>query len=214
MRTLLPLAALVIAAAAAAVPAAGQAPADPAPAAQAGPGDDALRPGDVVRVRIWREPELSGDFAVDGDGVVVFPKLGPRPVTRESAGSLRERLVAEYAEYLAHPSIEVTLLRRLQVLGAVRNPGLYPVDGTMTITDVLALAGGATPSGNPRRVELIRGGERVTARLDVTGRVGGSAIRSGDQLFVPERSWLARNTGVAAALASTTATVLLALLTR
>ncbi|HEX6911883.1 MAG TPA: polysaccharide biosynthesis/export family protein [Longimicrobium sp.] len=215
MRTPIPLAALVLAAAVTAAPVLAQAPTPDAPqAAQAGADGDALRPGDLVRVRIWREPDLSGDFAVDGDGVVVFPKLGPRPVTHASAAALRDRLVAEYGEYLAHPSIEVTLLRRLQVLGAVRSPGLYPVDGTMTITDVLALAGGATPSGDPRRVELIRGGTRVTARLDVNGRVAGSPVRSGDQIYVPERSWLSRNTGVAAALASTTVTVLLALLTR
>lgn len=213
MHLLHPLAALLALSALAAAPAAAQQPSPP-PSADAGVRADALRPGDVVRVRIWREPDLSGEFAVDGDGTVVFPKLGPRPVTGESTGTLRDRLVAEYAEYLTHPSIEVTLLRRLQVLGAVRSPGLYPVDGTMTVADALALAGGATPAGDLRRVELIRGGERVRAHLEVDGTIAGSPIRSGDQLFVPERSWMSRNTGVVAAIASTGATVILALLTR
>ena len=203
MRTLIAVLALAVLAPAAA---AAQAPA-------ADPGDG-MRPGDVVRVRIWREPDLSGEFTVDADGVVVFPKLGPLTVTGESGPALRDRLIAAYAEYLSHPSIEVTLLRRLQVLGAVRNPGLYPVDGTMTVTDVLALAGGTTAAGDPRRVELIRGGARVVARLAVDSPVAGSHIRSGDQLFVPERSWASRNTGVLAAIVSTGATVLLALLSR
>ena len=210
MRTLPLLAALLLLAAAPralpAQPGGGEAPA----AAAADP----LRPGDVVRVRIWREPDLSGEFPVDADGMVVFPKLGPRQVTSESAATLRERLLRDYAEYLVNPSVEVTLLRRLQVLGAVRTPGLYPVDGTMTVADVLALAGGTTPQGDPRRVELVRDGRRVDARLATDGQVASSAIRSGDQLFVPERSWLSRNTGVVAALVSAGATALLTLATR
>jgi polysaccharide biosynthesis/export protein len=198
----------------------------PAPAAEqtagatpqvAEPGEaaaDALRPGDVVRVRIWREPDLSGEFPVDADGVVVFPRLGPMHVTGHSGAALREHLVEEYGRFLNHASVELTLLRRLQVLGAVRSPGLYPVDGTLTIGDVLALAGGATPQGDPRRVELVRGGERVTTGLATDATVASSPIRSGDQLFVPERSWLARNTAVVAGVGSAFATVLVTLLTR
>jgi polysaccharide biosynthesis/export protein len=183
-------------------------------AAAAAATADPLHPGDVVRVRIWREPDLSGEFTVDPDGVVVFPKLGPLHVTGYSAATLRERLVRDYGEFLNHESIELTLLRRLQVLGAVRNPGLYPVDGTMTVTDVLALAGGATPQGNPRRVELIRGSARVTARLSEDAPLAGSPMRSGDQLFVPERSWLSRNTGVVAGVATAGAGIIVTLLTR
>jgi len=97
---------------------------------------DALRPGDVVRLRIWREPDLSGDFPVDESGVVVLPKIGPRSVTAESPATLRDTIVAAYSKFLNHNSIDVTLLRRIQVLGAVRQPGVYPVDPTMTIGDV------------------------------------------------------------------------------
>jgi protein involved in polysaccharide export with SLBB domain len=175
---------------------------------------DALRPGDVVRVRIWREPDLSGEFPVDADGVVIFPRLGPVHVMGYSGAALREHLVEEYGRFLNHASVEVTLLRRLQVLGAIRSPGLYPVDGTLTIGDVLALAGGATPQGDPRRVELVRDGERVTARLATDATVATTPIRSGDQLFVPERSWLARNTAVVAGVGSAIATVLVTLLAR
>jgi protein involved in polysaccharide export with SLBB domain len=213
MRSRLAAAAALLAAVLA-TPAGAQIQPDAREAATAAATADPLRPGDVVRVRIWREPDLSGDFTVDPDGMVVFPKLGPVHVTPFSAATLRERLVRDYGEFLNHESIELTLLRRLQVLGAVRNPGLYPVDGTMTVTDVLALAGGATPQGDPRRVELIRGGERVTSRLDVDAPLGSSPMRSGDQLFIPERSWISRNTGVVAAVVSTGATLFLALLTR
>ena len=172
----------------------------PAPAvAMSATTADALRPGDVVRLRIWREPDLSGDFPVDESGVVVFPKIGPRSVTAESPASLRDTIVAAYSKFLNHNSIDVTLLRRIQVLGAVRQPGVYPVDPTMTISDVLAVAGGATPEGDPNRLELIRGGKRVEGKIPRQSLIGESRVRSGDQIFVPERSWLRRNSGYLAA---------------
>jgi polysaccharide export outer membrane protein len=156
---------------------------------------DALRPGDVVRLRIWREPDLSGEFSVDESGVVVFPKIGPLTVTDESPASLRDKLVTAYSKYLNHNSIDVTLLRRIQVLGAVRQPGVYPVDPTMTINDVLAVAGGATAEGDPNKLELIRSGKRIEGKIPRQSLIGESRVRSGDQIFVPERSWLRRNSG-------------------
>lgn len=183
-------------------------------AAQQPVTEDRLRPGDLIRLKIWQEPELSGDFVIDAGGEVVLPKVGTMQVLGESAEALEDRIVAAYSQFLQHQSIDVTLLRRVQVLGAVRNPGLYPVDATMTISDALALAGGATTDGRPDRVELVRGGKTIEGRLGPDTRLSGSAIQSGDQLFVPERSWLARNTGLVAAGLSTGASLIIAFLAR
>jgi polysaccharide export outer membrane protein len=159
----------------------------------------------MVRLKVWREPELSGDFRVDERGEVVFPRIGPVLVPRLSADSLRRQLVKTYSGYLRDPSIEVTLLRRVNVQGAVRTPGLYQVDQTQTIADVLALAGGATSDGKADRVELVRGGKRVGVRLDRQTRLFDAPLQSGDQLWVPQKSWLARNSGnlVAAGVTAT-----------
>jgi protein involved in polysaccharide export with SLBB domain len=175
---------------------------------------DPLRPGDVVRLRIWREPDMSGDFAVDESGMVVLPRVGPVRVTGEAPEKLRARLVSAFEAFLQHSSIEVKLLRRVQVLGAVRNPGLYPVDATMTVADALALAGGTTSDGHPHRVELIRGGKRVPVEITAQTPISATSIRSGDQLFVPERSWLSRNTGLVTAGITGGVSLIIALLTR
>jgi protein involved in polysaccharide export with SLBB domain len=170
-----------------------------------------LHPGDIVRLRIWREPDLSGDFAVDEGGIVVFPKIGRLTVLGESPVWLKDTLVASYQVYLRNPSIDVILLRRVNVLGAVRNPGLYPVDPTMMLADVIAAAGGATPQGKSDEVQLLRGGKTVTANLTGGTRIADLQIRSGDQLFVPERSWVSRNSGVVAAALSATVSLFIAL---
>jgi protein involved in polysaccharide export with SLBB domain len=173
--------------------------------------DDNLLPGDILRLWIWREPDLSGDFPVDARGMVVLPKLGPFHVASVPVESLQPRLVESYGEYLNNPSIEVIPLRRISVLGAVLKPGVYPVDPTMTVAEVVALAGGAAPDGKRDRVELRRGEKRLFANLDRASRLADSPIRSGDQLYVPQRSWLSRNLGVVTGLIGTVAGLTIAL---
>jgi polysaccharide export outer membrane protein len=172
---------------------------DTVPAAVASAGS--LLPGDIIRLRIWREPDLSGEYPVDAHGVVVFPKIGAQRVTGESQDELRERLVDLYQRYLRNPSIEVVFLRRINVLGSVRSPGLIPVDPTMAVADALALAGGVTPDGRQDRIQLIRGGEVRTARISQRTRIADLPLHSGDQLYVPEKSWFSRN-GIANTLIS------------
>jgi protein involved in polysaccharide export with SLBB domain len=124
-----------------------------------------LRPGDMVRLRIWREPDLSGEYHVDEHGVAVFPKIGPVAVGQLSTDSVKSLLVASYTQFLQNPSVEVVFLRRINVLGWVKNPGLYYVDPTMTLADALARAGGVSPDGNAKKIALFHGGERVAERL-------------------------------------------------
>ena len=176
-------------------------------AAGAGFHPDGLRPGDYVRVAVWREPDLSGEFQVDARGFATFPKLGPLPVAAMHPDSIRPRLLADYARYLVNPSVEVVPLRRVSVLGAVAKPGLYPVDPTMTVADAVALAGGAAPDGKREVVELRRGAEVVVAKLDVVTPVGRTPLRSGDQLWVPQKSWLSRNPWIFTSIVAAAATI-------
>lgn len=162
-----------------------------------------LRPGDVVRLRVWREPDLSGEFTVDERGQVVLPKIGVQYVIEETPDELRERLLDQYRRYLVNPSIELIFLRRINVLGSVRAPGLYPVDPTMVVADALAMAGGVAPDGRQDQIQLIRGGEILTADITHRTRIADLPIRSGDQLFVPERSWLSRHSSVVVSSAVT-----------
>jgi protein involved in polysaccharide export with SLBB domain len=175
------------------------------------PAADVLRPGDAVRLRIWREPDLSGDFTVDESGFVTLPKVGPVRATDQPVDTLKIRLLQAFRLYLNQPSIEVIPLRRIQVAGAVRNPGLYTVDPTMTVADVITLAGGATPQGRRDQVILVRGAVPTKSRLSLDARATQLPLRSGDQLLVPERSWVSRNPGVVIGAVSATASVVYAI---
>jgi polysaccharide export outer membrane protein len=178
------------------------------------PAASLLRPGDMVRLRIWREPDLSGEYLVDQDRTVVFPKIGPHRIGEESGAAFKRRIVAAFDEYLRNPSIDVAFLRRIGVQGAVRNPGLYNADLTITVADVLALAGGVAPDGDPNRVDVVRNGARQRLRVDRTMALAESPIRTGDQIYVHRESWLRRNAAVVAGVVSSLTGVLLILATR
>lgn len=175
------------------------APLDPAEAERA----LALQPGDVIRLRIWREPQLSGEYVVDADGVATLPKIGPVEVSGLGPAALEAAIRDGYGQYLRNPSIEITLLRRINILGSVRAPGLYPVDPTMTLRDAVAMAGGVLPAGRQDRVELVRGDQRLVTQVTGDTRIVDLGVRSGDQIYVPERPWLSRNAGIVATVAST-----------
>jgi protein involved in polysaccharide export with SLBB domain len=120
-----------------------------------------------------------------------------------SPAELKRTLLEEYSQQVRNQEVRVTFLRRVRILGAVKNPGLYRVDPTMTVGDALALAGGATSEGKLQEIRLSRNGQEVQSRLDIKVQLLGQ-VRSGDQIVVPERSWFSRNSGyvVAAAISA------------
>lgn len=172
-----------------------------------------LRPGDAVQVRVWREEDLSGTFTVDDRGVVTLPLLGDRQVAGLHPAELRDNVLTDYREYLQNPSIEITVLRRINILGAVNEPGLYPVDATISLSEALGLAGGISSSGNEDDIRVIRDGRTIHRALEQTTLVGTVDIRSGDQVVVGEKGWLARNPGaLLGSLLGATAVILTALI--
>jgi polysaccharide export outer membrane protein len=171
----------------------GTTPPPATPVADTSASQSYLLPGDVIRVRILREPDLSGDFSVDEKGYATLPRMGPLYVSKYRPDSLKTYLITTMGQTLRDPTIEVTFLRRVTVLGAVTKPGLYNADPTMTISEVLALAGGATPDGRKDRVDLFRGGVKYRADVSTTSALNSTSMRSGDQIYVEERGWIARN---------------------
>ena len=177
--------------------------ATPAPAPAAQEPELALRPGDLIDVRIYQEPELTGQFLVDEQGVAVLPLIGEQQVTGIGMRPLRERLQEAYRRHLRNPSITITPLRRVTVLGQVTKPGTYTLDPTVSLAGAIAMAGGASPAGDLRRVRIIRGTQVIRERVGVAESINAADVRSGDQIVVDERGWFERNsTFVVSALLS------------
>jgi protein involved in polysaccharide export with SLBB domain len=157
------------------------------------PAGVSLQPGDVIKVEIWREEDLSGEFIVNESGTVTLPLLGERQATGIPLHALRDSLTADYRVHLRNPSITITPLRRVYVLGEVNEAGLYTVDPTVSLAGAVALAGGANPQGDLRRIRVVRGGQVVLRNVPAESALASLDIRSGDQIFVDRRGWFDRN---------------------
>lgn len=158
-----------------------------------GLGSYSMAPGDVLRIGIWREPDLGGEFIVDVDGVVTLPLLGRLTVAGVPVDQLHTRLMEQYSVHLRNPSITITPRRRVNVFGEVRAPGLYAVDPTVSLAGAIAMAGGATEDGDLRRIRIVREGTEIRQRVGVAEALTMADLRSGDQIIVDRRSWFDRN---------------------
>lgn len=152
-----------------------------------------VEPGDRVVVKVYREPTLSDDVMVDPRGNIVLAKIGTLHAASFSLGALEDTLRARYATFLRDPAVSVNVLRRVVVNGDVGRPDVYFVDVSTTLRDVIAHAGGITENGNPNRVSIIRDGATIPVPRWQDDMSRASDLQSGDQIFVPKRSWLYRN---------------------
>src|SRR5690606_23678323 len=169
------------------------------------PADEGLiQAGDQIVLSIWREPDLSGTFGVDAQGTVVLPRIGPIEASTMTGVELQDTVREAFARYLRNPSIEIQVLRRVGVQGEVRTPGLYMVDLTKTLREVISEAGGITEFGNPNRISIERDGQRIALHDDERARFRAAELQSGDQVFVGRRSWFEINS---LAIVSTAAVV-------
>lgn len=169
----------------------------------------ALRPGDVIRVNVWREEDLSGDFPVNENGTVTFPLLGDMVVTEIPMNILREELLTAYRQELRNPSIYLTPLRRITIVGEVRTPNVYLVDPTVTLATAVALAGGLTTYGDFEKIRVQRQGAPVDELALPQSTLASVDLRSGDQIIVGRQGWLKRNAPTIVSSVATTGALLI-----
>ena len=161
-----------------------------------GNADAPVLPGDRVALRIWTAPEMSDTFPVDESGELALPTLGRVPAAGRPAGALQDSLRTAYVGYVRDPSVRVSVLRRVSVLGEVVRPGVYLADLTMVMSDVIAMAGGLTEGADPGKVILHREGAQIRISQRDGSQYSLAGLRSGDQIVVRPKSFWARNPAV------------------
>lgn len=163
-------------------------PAAGAPAAPVDP-DYQLGSGDKVRVTVFGEPTLSGEFFVTGSGQMSLPLLG-----EIKAAGLNVRQFQEAVEtalrngYLKQPrvSAEVLNFRPFYILGEVSKPGTYPYTSGLTVQNAVATAGGYTYRADKNKVYIKRLGEEKETKMSLTPSTQvspGDTVRIGERFF-------------------------------
>lgn len=149
--------------------------------------DYRLGSGDRVKVIVFGEEDLSGEFELDGGGAFSMPLIGTVRALDQSPRQLEQTIASKLLDgYLRNPrvSIEVLNYRPFYIIGEVNNPGSYPYRVGMTILNAAALAGGFTFRADEDDIEVSRGGEgepRVMAPETIVQP--GDVIRVNERLF-------------------------------
>ncbi len=155
-----------------------------------------IAPMDLLSVRVFGMPDLTGDYQVDLLGNVSMPLIGDVAAVDMTPGEFDQTLTKKYGEkYLENPDISVGIKssagRIVTVDGAVKKGGSFPVAGPMTLMQAVALAGGADPqTANMHRVAVFRtiDGKRQAAAFDLLsiqhGEMTDPPVYSGDIVIV------------------------------
>lgn len=164
--------------------------ADRVSGANAGPRT--LNPGDMLRISVWPNDDLSGEFVVEETGYVYLPMLGRVRAAGVPLDELRSELRSGYAESIQNPVVSITPVFSIGVLGEVRSPGVYNANPSTTLLDVVGEAGGFTNQADQQELRLVREGQaiRFDAERALERGLDVSALRlqSGDRVVVPTRS--------------------------
>jgi len=144
---------------------------------------------DQIRLIVFGEDELSGEYVVNGTGVVSLPLIGEIEAAGLTLQELQRNIEAEFAKgYLVEPrvSAEVINFRPFYIIGEVNSPGEYPYSDGLTVVNAVATAGGYTYRADQRRVFISRedGADWQQFRLDSQTLVQpGDTIRIGERFF-------------------------------
>ena len=151
-----------------------------------------LRPGDALRVTVWRQPELSGEYEITGDGSIRHPVFQQVQVTGIPQAEIVSRLRTVLLRYSTNPEFVAVPLFRVTVGGEVLRPSLYAFPPEMTVAQAVASAGGISPRGRLTGVRLIRDGRETTLNLaSPDAEAARLTVHSGDQIIVPQRTAVA-----------------------
>ena len=153
-----------------------------------------LQPGDMVKVTVWRNTEMSGDFMVGVNGALRHPLYQEVPIAGVPLYEVEARLTKFLTKYEQNPQLVVEPLFKVTVGGEVRLPNLYPLPRTTTISQAVAQAGGVTADGRLDKIDLYRGGQKVEIDLtEPSGRWANEMVQSGDQIIVTKKGNFMRN---------------------
>lgn len=146
-----------------------------------------LGAGDKVRVIVFGQQELSGEFSVDGAGNLALPLIPSLPANGLTARELQDRIKdALDPDYVQNPNVAVEILtyRPFYIVGEVQKPGSYAYVNGMTVLNAVAVAGGFTPRAKTGSFYITRESDVSKDKIDATPT---TKVLPGDVIAVRER---------------------------
>lgn len=146
-----------------------------------------LGSGDRVKVTVFGEDDLSGEFEVDGSGNISMPLIGSVPAGQKTVGELEQEIMTRLKDgYLKDPKIAIEVLnyRPFYILGEVNEPGSYPYRSGMTVLNAVVMGGGYTHRADEEDITITRAQDPQERERAVTAD---TPVLPGDVIRVEER---------------------------
>jgi polysaccharide export outer membrane protein len=152
-----------------------------------------IGPEDVLLIRVWREPELSGTFTVRPDGRISLPLVNEIQAAPSTPEELAAAIAKGLGKYMNQPEVSVSVQqinsKKYFIIGEVVRPGPYPLTVKMTVLEALTNAGNFRDFANPKKIIILRKGQRL--KFNYKDVIKGKkpeqnvTLENGDQIIVP-----------------------------
>lgn len=146
-----------------------------------------LGSGDKVRIIVFGEDNLGGEFVVSGEGTVSLPLIGDQAVQGLTAVQVQNKIQTALSDgYMKEPrvNVEVLTFRPFYILGEVSNPGEYPYSNGLTVMNAVARASGFTYRADKRKVYIKHANTSEEVEVPLTT---GTVVAPGDTIRIGER---------------------------
>src|SRR5687768_7029164 len=160
--------------------------------------DYTLAAGDIVRIQVFQNPDLTTETRVSESGSISFPLVGAVAVGGLSIAAAEKKIAAalKNGRFIQHPQVTMILLQirgnQISVLGHVNRPGRFPLETVSRVSDMLAAAGGVAPTGDDyATVTGAREGKPFRKVIDIPalylaeGSEDDVILKGGDTVYVP-----------------------------
>jgi polysaccharide export outer membrane protein len=167
--------------------ASGPAQGGPVAAAPAGMTGYRLGAGDEIKVTVYGEPDLSGNFVVDGEGEIAMSLIGQAPIGNLTLTEASQSIEARLKDgYLRDPKVTAELVkgRPYYILGEVNKPGEYPFVSGLTVMNAIASAGDFTYRADKGRIMVKSKDSPNEREVELTPT---TVVRPGDTIRIRER---------------------------
>lgn len=132
-----------------------------------------LGPGDVVKVTVYNNPDLTTEAEVTQSGKISFPLIGEATIGGLTRSEAEQAIAASLGSGGFVPNAHVNVLvsqyrsQQVAVMGEVHKPGKYPINQAVSLTDVLAAAGGITAKGSSTITIIRKNGQGAAQRFQL-----------------------------------------------
>ncbi|MCC6395141.1 MAG: polysaccharide biosynthesis/export family protein [Bryobacterales bacterium] len=152
-----------------------------------------LGPEDIIMIKVWREPDLSGPVFVRPDGKISMPLIGELQAAGQTPEQLGQDITNALSKVMNKPEVFIAVQqvnsKKYYIIGEVNRTGVFPLVTATTVLEAIGAAGGLKEFANGKKIVIARGSKRIKFNykevVDGKNLQQNITLENGDQIIVP-----------------------------